>query len=1265
MTDISSLPEENRNNILNRPLLALLSLDWERTLYLVFIIVAVVTRFWDLGFRVVSHDESLHTQYSYQFYNGDGFRHTPLMHGPFLFHITALSYWLFGDSDLTARIPVALLGVILVAMPYLLRRWIGRIGALVASFLFLISPFITYYARYIRHDTPVIVWALIIFVAICGYMYYQRKESYLWWFAAGMALMYATKEVSYIYTAIFGSFLLIRLGIKIWADEWIHTRQAELVRPLIVVALGFLLAGGGFFAQRTADDALEESTVSINAEGEGFAANPDALQTPVEAEQNDFFANVMGWMSVLGVVVIGLGVFMVATAFRSELEQYPSYDLVVLFSVFVIPLLSPVLAVMAGWTPRDYAAGTCAIVGADGTSTAGGFWQVLISPDCWGNVLTSGIVYPAGFLIATLIFSVLIGLWWNQRKFLIAAVIFHGIFLVLYTSVFTNMGGWFTGSVDSLAYWIEQQEVQRGNQPWFYYFFIVPFYEFLPLIFAMAAIWRWSKKEGVSQGVAFWFGIVLFGFLGFSFTNWIFNFSQRGIGVEQESWPGYLALAIIILLAIVFRVVSSSRRHRTSLKALFIGEEVNLVTLTTMVPFLTYWLIATWALYSYAGEKMPWLSTHFVIPMAFLAGWYFNDLFAETNWSDVWNRQWLSRVGLTTLFIIAVFLAVGPLFLGQISFGAQESSNLSGLGRFLGSILVAGGIFYWLSTLNRKTSGSSQRQTWVVGGFAVLALLTIRFNYMANFPNADYTNEFLVYAHGAPATKSTVLAQLEDLSERMHGDKSIIVAYDNDSSWPMTWYLREYPNRIYFGDTPGRNILEAPIVIVGSNNWGSVEPILRDDYEVYTYTFLWWPMEEYRRISWDALFGVDSNAPPLPDDAVKPERGLRSAQVRQAMWDIFFYRDYEQYGNVFGGNYTAGQWPLRHDLRIFIRRDSLALLWDYGVGAASYEPPVDPYEQGMVDLVPSQIIGGLQGTGPGQLSFPRNMAVAPNGNLYVTDSGNHRIQVFDPDGVFLFGWGEFGTENGQFNEPWSLAVDDAFVYVADTWNHRLQKFTLQGDFVTQIGSSGSPADGDIGAGLFFGPRQIALLEPDRLLVTDTGNHRIQMFTRDGDFIETTGTYGIAQGQFYEPVGMAVSENGSIYLADTWNQRIQAFRLDLLPIRQWEVDAWLGESINNKPYLAIDNRGHILVSDPEAYRILVFSPEGEYLGRFGEFGVEPGQFGLPNGIFADSGANIWIADAANHRILRYDPLNLAGIPAIPSEPVENDDLDANTDPESDE
>ena len=97
--------------------------------YLVILLAAIVTRLWGLGDRVMSHDESLHTQFSYQFFIGDGFSHTPLMHGPFLFHITPIFYWLFGDSDFSARLPVAIFGVILVAMPYFLRHWLGKVGA--------------------------------------------------------------------------------------------------------------------------------------------------------------------------------------------------------------------------------------------------------------------------------------------------------------------------------------------------------------------------------------------------------------------------------------------------------------------------------------------------------------------------------------------------------------------------------------------------------------------------------------------------------------------------------------------------------------------------------------------------------------------------------------------------------------------------------------------------------------------------------------------------------------------------------------------------------------------------------------------------------------------------------------------------------------------------------------------------------------------------------------------------------------------------------
>jgi hypothetical protein len=84
--------------------------------------VAAVLRFWALDAKAIHHDESLHAQFTYYLFNGQGYRHDPLMHGPFLFHSGTAIYFLFGDGDYTARVLPALFGTILVGMPYFLRK---------------------------------------------------------------------------------------------------------------------------------------------------------------------------------------------------------------------------------------------------------------------------------------------------------------------------------------------------------------------------------------------------------------------------------------------------------------------------------------------------------------------------------------------------------------------------------------------------------------------------------------------------------------------------------------------------------------------------------------------------------------------------------------------------------------------------------------------------------------------------------------------------------------------------------------------------------------------------------------------------------------------------------------------------------------------------------------------------------------------------------------------------------------------------------------
>jgi len=231
------------------------TVNWETLALVALLLLAVITRFYDLGTRVMSHDESLHTYYSWRLSEYGEFSHTPLMHGPLLFHMNALFYFLFGDSDFTARLYPAILGVLIVGFPWLFRRWLGRTGALIVSGLLLISPQLMYYNRYIRHDTPTIFFALIILYAIVQYVdgVTPRRPSWLWVLAVGLIGTLASKEVAFIYIAIFGSFLALYWLLRVVQDVGIRRRpagQAVWEAPWLQQAIGhaLLLALVGVFA---------------------------------------------------------------------------------------------------------------------------------------------------------------------------------------------------------------------------------------------------------------------------------------------------------------------------------------------------------------------------------------------------------------------------------------------------------------------------------------------------------------------------------------------------------------------------------------------------------------------------------------------------------------------------------------------------------------------------------------------------------------------------------------------------------------------------------------------------------------------------------------------------------------------------------------------------------------------------------------------------------------------------------------------------------
>ena len=277
------------------------------------------------------------------------------------------------------------------------------------------------------------------------------------------------------------------------------------------------------------------------------------------------------------------------------------------------------------------------------------------------------------------------------------------------------------------------------------------------------------------------------------------------------------------------------------------------------------------------------------------------------------------------------------------------------------------------------------------------------------------------------------------------------------------------------------------------------------------------------------------------------------------------------------------------------------------------------------------------------LNAPRSLAFAKDGTVYVADSRNHRVVHLDMEGNVLNEWGTFAdgvntpVADGTFNEPWGIAIaPDGSVYVTDTWNHRIEKFTPTGKFITAWGIFGQGETPDS----FYGPRGLAVDAEGRVYVTDTGNKRIVVFDSDGNFITEFGSAGLDPGQFDEPVGITVDKNGTVYVVDTWNQRIQTFtpietdgNLSFIPDKQWDVYGWFGQSLDNKPYIAVNDDLHVFITDPDGYRVMEFDQNGVLIRVWDDLDSET-SLGMPSGIAVDADGHVWVTDSINNRLMRY-------------------------------
>ena len=270
---------------------------------------------------------------------------------------------------------------------------------------------------------------------------------------------------------------------------------------------------------------------------------------------------------------------------------------------------------------------------------------------------------------------------------------------------------------------------------------------------------------------------------------------------------------------------------------------------------------------------------------------------------------------------------------------------------------------------------------------------------------------------------------------------------------------------------------------------------------------------------------------------------------------------------------------------------------------------------------------GTRGTGMGQFTKPRSLALDRQDNLYVVDMTG-RVQKFSPAGEVLFSWRMPETELGK---PKGMCRDnDGHIVIVEPHYQRVNHFTPEGTLVEQWGRSGT------NIGQLTLPRSVAVNSRGELFVTEyTTVDRVQSFSpKDHRPLLCLGRPGTGDGEFNRAEGLAVGPDDRIYVADSCNHRVQIFSADGHFLKTCgKPGRGLGEL--SYPYdVKVDAAGHLFVCEFGNSRIQVFDANQQALEILGGPGNLPGQLNNPWAIALDSGGNVFVADAGNHRVVKF-------------------------------
>lgn len=789
------------------------------TLIFVGIVAAgIALRFWDLGSRAYHHDESLHAFYSYSYATRGDYVHNPLLHGPFQFHINALVFKLFGADDYTGRVAAAIFGVLLMAMPLLIRHKLGKAGTLITVAMIAFSPALLYFSRFTREDIYMMVFVFGMVIGAWRFMD-ERKAKWLLFTAAMLSLAFATKETAFMFCVLFAGFFALltiedilksyfRKKRELFTDpegnpehRAVAKKNSYVIFSAVIFIVGLSLIGAalkflglsiielgvvlGFvfvvFAFLAVVIELLSTGKAARLKGKlpqfyqllaplKMALVPMSLIFAVTAayaftfnylaeDASSALAFTLKFIANASLIsALASTILLIFLYFRSSATDNPFSYLwkspisrmsapVILFLLFFtlsIPQWGALLSEIQdkiGLTLANPVNGSpIAATGAPVGTTA-------------LNLARATVAY-----LLCLSFILMIG----SRMLLAAGLVFYTIYIVLFTSLFSNIGGLGSGSWQSLGYWVAQQPVQRGNQPDYYYLVIVPLYEFLPVIFSLAAVVYYGAKK-----------------------------------TDTFTW------------------------------------------------FLIYWIVGIFASLSWASEKMPWLTVNMALPMILLSGKMLGEMVEGLPW-----KKLSKYIPLALVLSLALFIASITVFIGWDITKPEDASVIWPILLAVSGIAIIGTIYVVFS----KFGFGNGFRVFGLSLAVILMLFTIRAGWIASFVTKDNPKDMLIYTQTS-ASIPEIKAHIDELAKSTGKGVNLNITVDSTDgfSWPWVWYLREYKSVGYpclaqeTGCQPLQSPNESDIVLMNQRTISSNIQNLQNYGVTQTVALRhWFPEEVYR-----------------------------------------------------------------------------------------------------------------------------------------------------------------------------------------------------------------------------------------------------------------------------------------------------------------------------------------------------------------------------------------------------------------------------------